>query len=700
MPKNILEDMLVSENLLTKENLVEAKGRQRGAKRPLQDILVEMGFIAEKEMLEIMSRAYGMPVVSFKKDDIDSEVSVLVPYELAKKYGVLPVRKEGEHLLLAMSNPLDVIAVDDVKLLTNMDVMPVMCPKSNLAELIESVYQSDESLYDLFSHIVASADIDVLRESKEKQESALKDTKQGPVMKLVTLFLTDAIKARASDIHIEAGKDKTKIRYRIDGDLREVMEIPSKLHSFVISCIKVMASLDLAETRKPQDGRTKIYLSGRYIDMRVSMVPTHFGEKAVLRILDATVAHTDLDALGFSEKEMTLFRKSIARPQGIILVSGPTGSGKTSTLYATLNAIKCPTKNIITIEDPIEYLMDGVNQIQVNPVKDVTFANGLRSILRQDPNVILVGEIRDLETAEISFKASLTGHLVLSTIHTNSSVASVTRLLNLGLEPYLIGSSLTLVIAQRLVRVNCEFCRDEYQPAPELVEKYLGSLERHRITRFMKGKGCARCNFSGYLGRTGVFEMLEITKKIRTLIAEKAGEDVILKEALRGGMTLLADSAFIKLKQGITTLEEVAKRTDVSESEDEKALPRKREKPLILIVEDEPDLARILGITLEDAGYDTIRAANGAEGVEMAVRERPDLAILDVMMPEMDGFEAVRQLRSRIETAVIPIMMLTAVKDKASEVKGLDLGADDYVTKPFDTERLLARIRLLLKRRT
>jgi len=407
-----------------------------------------------------------------------------------------------------------------------------------------------------------------------------------------------------------------------------------------------------------------------------------------------------MQQLGFTPDELKKMQKLFNSPQGMILVTGPTGSGKTSTIYAALGAIKNETKNIVTIEDPIEYLIDGINQIQANPKKDVTFANGLRSILRQDPDVILVGEIRDKETAEVAFKASLTGHLVFSTLHTNNAVATINRLLDIGLEAYLIASSLILIIAQRLVRVICESCKCEYEPDEQSRAKFSRSIKNLGISKFYHGKGCEQCGYTGYLGRTAIFEIFEINEKIRSLISEKAAEAVIAKEAQANGLKKLTESGMQKVALGITTIDEVARVVMVEEIETpEEEKKELREKPLILVADDEENIRKLVGMRLKTSGFDVIEAKDGQEAVEVAMSRQPDLIVMDVMMPRMDGFQATRRLRSELRTASIPIAMLTAKRDSTSEIQGFDAGADDYIAKPFDGARLLARVKVLLKRK-
>ncbi|MFH1665926.1 MAG: ATPase, T2SS/T4P/T4SS family [Candidatus Omnitrophota bacterium] len=699
-----LIEALLKERLVTEKQVEAARELQIGAKKPVHELLVEMGFLGEEDLMRVSSRVFNMPISRLKEETIDLDIAEIMPYEMAKRYGVFPLRKENGTLVLATSNPQDVIALDEIKLLKKMPIKLVLSTKTEIAEHIEEYYQSDDSIYNILKNIVTDADVKVEILKDINPDEGVVDIDElksdnAPVIRLANLCLSDAIKARASDIHIEPQEDFTEIRYRVDGDLRTIMKVPAKLHSALVTRIKILAELDIAEKRKAQDGRTKVLINDRRVDIRVSIVPTFCGEKCVMRLLDTKEAKTDLNKIGIGKDDLVVFTREISRPQGIVLATGPTGSGKTSTLYAALGFIKNETLNIVTVEDPIEYRVRGINQIQVNPVKDLTFATGLRSILRQDPNVMLVGEIRDRETADIAFRSALTGHLVLSTVHTNNAVATITRLRDIGLEPYLIASALNLVVAQRLVRCICPDCKQEYSPEDVLRNKFRTQLEAAHIEKFYKGRGCDKCGYIGFKGRTGIFEILKLNKKIRDLIDKSAGEEEIFEEARKNGMRTLAEAGIALVAEGVTTMEEVIKVADVEEASLAELKKEERKMPKILIADDEGDLLDVLEKRFSSEGYEVIKARNGKEAIEMASREKPDLVIMDIMMPEMDGFEATRVLRSRLETAVIPIMMLTAKGGSGNEMEGFDAGADDYVTKPFDKDTFLARVRLLLKTR-
>ncbi|MFH1248500.1 MAG: ATPase, T2SS/T4P/T4SS family [Candidatus Omnitrophota bacterium] len=702
-----LIEVLLREQLITPEQLKDAQDKQKGAKKPIQDILVEMGFLKEEDLMRVCSQVFNTPVVSLDKERMESDCLKLISCEQAKLYGIYPLRKEknllGQDVLfIATSDPQDIQTIDNLESMLNMEIQPVFCNHSEISQYIERYYNLDDALYDILKNAACNSKISIIEESRGalKKASAVELTDESsPLVKLVNVILVDAVNLKASDIHIEPRENFVGVRYRIDGDLRNIINVPSKLHQSLVARIKVMASLDITESRKPQDGRISMQVEERVVDLRISIVPTYYGEKVVLRLLDTKEAKTELDKIGLEQEELDIFKDIIQRPQGMVLVTGPTGSGKTSTLYAALNFIKDETKNIVTIEDPVEYVVDGINQIQVNPLVDVTFANALRSILRQDPNVMLVGEIRDNETAEIAFRASLTGHEVFSTLHTNTAVGTITRLYDMGLEPYLIASSVILIVAQRLIRVNCPDCKKEYAPDDSLLMKFQEYISFHGIKKFYKGVGCQKCNFTGYRGRTAIFELLIINENLKSLISHRADEVELLEVARKNGFKLLVESGIKKVAKGITSLDEILRIADFSEQN----VPVERhstgrQKPKIIVADDEDDIRNILAKSFTKDGFDVVQAKDGIETLELIFKEKPDLIILDISMPNMDGFEVVRSLRSKLETSVIPIIMLTAHTDLSSEIRGLQIGADDYITKPCDYGKLLARVNMLLRR--
>jgi type IV pilus assembly protein PilB len=697
-----LFDALIKEGLITSEQLSDARVKQIGAKKPLHELLVEMGFIKEEDLLKTVSKLYDLPLIELARESIGHEVVKLLPYEVAARHGVFPIRREGDVLVLAMSNPQDIMAIDEIQLVTNLHVKPTLCSKSDIDQAINKHYQTDDSIYDILKNMPVAASFDIISEKEDGKiviDNRFMKDETSVIVRLFNLIMKDAFKARASDIHIEPEEKSIKVRYRVDGDLKKIMEVPMSLHAELTARIKILAGMDIVEKRKPQDGRLKLLYQDRKIDLRLATIPTFYGEKVEMRILDPKAMMVNLESIGFDERNLGAYKKSILKPQGMVLVTGPTGSGKTTTIYATLNYVKNEKKNIVTIEDPIEYLIDGITQTQINPAKELFFSTALRSILRQDPNVIFVGEIRDKETADIAFRASLTGHLVFSTLHTNNSVGSITRLLDLGLEPYLIASSLVSVVAQRLVKKICPHCKEEYVPDAAEMERFQAYLGKTSMSKLFKGKGCDACGFSGYLGRMPILELFDISESIKALIARKAPEDEILLAAQREGFKLLSVDVIEKVMAGVTTLEELSRVVTLKETEASRMAAMYSGKVRILAVDDEEDILKVLVLRLSNAGYEVIKARDGKEALALAVTEKPDMVITDVTMPQMDGFMLTKNLRDRLETAGIPIIILTARSDKDSELKGIDAGADDYITKPYDPEKLLSRVKMLLRRK-
>ncbi|MCX5782234.1 MAG: ATPase, T2SS/T4P/T4SS family [Elusimicrobia bacterium] len=703
----IFIDKLMEKGFITIDQLSETREKQIGAKKPLQELLVDMGFISDEDLIKTASEVFEMPIVSLDGEVFDKKVIKAFPYEKAKRYGVLPLRKEDGKTILAMSDPQDIDAIDVSSSLTGSQIVPVLATKEDINKFTEKVYDSDESLYDLLKNAVVGSKMEAVSGRDEgrgdKGGNGGDGADASPMVRLVEFIFVDAVNNRASDIHIEPQSEYSSVRYRIDGELRNIVKIPAGLHGFLVRRIKIISNLDITEERKAFDGKSVIMINKEKVDIRISIIPSYYGEKVVLRILGRMHAGVNLDGIGFEGKDLEKFREEIKRPQGMILVTGPTGSGKTSTLHAAISEVKNEARNIITIEDPVEYLVEGVTQIQVNAKKDITFVNGLKSILRQDPDVIFVGEIRDLDTAQIAFRAALTGHMVFSTLHTNSAVACITRLRDLGLELYLLASSVNLVLAQRLVKTICPHCREKYTPQEDLLKQYKIYLDVYKAKEFYHGSGCSKCGFRGFYGRTAICEMVIFTDGIRSLVSKGASETEIVKKARDEGMRTLVEAGIEKVIRGITTLEEVAQLLDLPIKEEclkeDVRQEVKREKPLILIADDENDLRLILAQRLIDAGYDVLQAIDGREAVRLATMEAPDIIVTDLMMPIMDGISAVKELRANLETAGIPIIMLTAKQDKESEIEGFDAGADDYITKPYDKDRLFKRIEILIKRR-
>lgn len=558
-----LGELLVSKGLINAKQLEDALQEQKISGNKLGSSLVKLSLISEKNLVSFLSRHYGVPAIDLSEAQIDPEVIKMIPPDVVFKYQVIPIKRIGSTLRVAMNDPSNILAIDDIKFLTSCHVEVFVSTESAIKAAIDKFYDSSESLADIMDSMDGAEKMELLEESDEVDIRELQQASEdAPVIKLVNLILNEAIKRKASDIHLEPYEKVFRVRFRTDGVLQEFMKPPMKLKNAIISRAKIMAKLDIAERRLPQDGRIKMkFGKDKEMDFRVSVLPTLYGEKVVMRLLDKSNLQLDMTKLGFEEKPLKEFKEAIHKPFGMVLVTGPTGSGKTTTLYSALAELNQITENISTAEDPVEFNLMGINQVQMHEEIGLTFASSLRSFLRQDPDIIMVGEIRDFETAEIAIKAALTGHLVLSTLHTNDAPSTINRLLNMGIEPFLVASSVNLIAAQRLARMICEYCKQPIQVSPQMLLN-LGVLP-DEISGFVcyKGTGCARCGNTGYKGRIALYEIMPIREEIRELILQGASEMEIKREAMRLGMKTLRQTALTKLKDGTTTVEEVLRST-------------------------------------------------------------------------------------------------------------------------------------------
>ncbi|MEK7825718.1 MAG: type IV-A pilus assembly ATPase PilB [Nitrospirota bacterium] len=557
-----LGKLLVGASLLTDEQLEKASLTQKKDGGRLGSIIVKLGYLDEGSLIRFLSQRYSIPSIDLNKCEIDPSIIKLVPQEVVQKHHVIPVKRAGSTLSLAMIDPSDVLAIDDIKFMTGYDIEPMVASETSIITAINRFYDSAHDLQRVIEQ--TQDDLDVVQDVEEESVnvSQLKEAvEEAPVVKLANLILTEAIKKGASDIHIEAYEKKFRVRYRIDGILYETMSPPMKLRAALTSRLKIMADLDISERRLPQDGRIKLKMKEKEVDLRVSSLPCLFGEKIVMRILDKANLTLDLTKLGFEPKALDDFMKAITSPFGMVLVTGPTGSGKTTSLYSALSYINTTDINIMTAEDPVEYNLMGINQVQMKEEIGLNFAAALRSFLRQDPDVVMVGEIRDYETAEIAVKAALTGHLVLSTLHTNDAPSTINRLLNMGIEPFLVASSTILILAQRLVRRICRDCKEvEKIPPDALIE--IGIPENEAKTMVChRGKGCPTCSNTGYKGRLALYEVMPIGEELREQILQGSSSDEIKKAAIRAGMATLRMSGLSKIREGLTTVEEVVNTT-------------------------------------------------------------------------------------------------------------------------------------------
>ncbi|MFN2516360.1 MAG: type IV-A pilus assembly ATPase PilB [Pyrinomonadaceae bacterium] len=593
-----LGEILVRENLISPQHLREALDYQREHGGRLGYNLVKLGLVSDDMITAVLSRQYGIPSVNLELFQIDENVLRLIPQEVAQKYSVLPLSRVGASLTLAMVDPTNVFAMDDIKFMTGLNVEPVVVAEASIQEAIAKYYGTSREIElssigvdeVVFEGALASGpnggithadlvsldsidfdtdrteDVEVLEDNEEIDLSTLsRMSEDAPVVRLVNVLLVDALRRGASDIHVEPYERELRIRFRIDGVLYDVMRPPLKMRDALISRVKIMSKLDISEKRLPQDGRIKIKVKvdarSRELDFRVSTLPTLFGEKVVLRLLDKENLMLDMTKLGFEPESLVKFQRNISKPYGMVLVTGPTGSGKTNTLYSALQSLNTIQTNIMTAEDPVEFNLMGINQVQMKEQIGLNFAAALRAFLRQDPNIILVGEIRDFETAEIAIKAALTGHLVLSTLHTNDAPSTISRLMNMGIEPFLVATSVNLIQAQRLIRRVCKDCKREHAMPPEALMEVGFSAADAKALKTFKGKGCATCNNTGYKGRIGLYEVMEVNDEIRELILIGASSLELRKKAIEDGMITLRESGLQKIRAGLTTLEEVVRET-------------------------------------------------------------------------------------------------------------------------------------------
>jgi len=559
-----LGEHLLRDGLISREQLTQALAEQKASKQRLGFVLVKLGLVQEIEITKILARQHRMPAVDLSRFDVDPKILKLVPPDMAAKGVVLPLKREGRTLTVAMADPSDLGLLEDLKFITRFDLFPVIAGEYTLRALIEKHYQSANNQQDLENLLKdmeeAGEDLEVVEE-REEETATQAQIEDAPVVKLINGLLIEAVKRGASDIHIEPFEHEIRVRYRIDGALLEIMRPPLKMKAALTSRIKILSQLNIAERRIPQDGRLKLKMGSRVIDFRVSTLPVLFGEKIVLRILDKGNLTLDLTKFGFEVKAEKDLMKAILNPYGMVLVTGPTGSGKTTTLYSALSRVNTPEVNIMTAEDPVEYNLMGINQVLVRNEIGLTFAAALKAFLRQDPNIIMIGEIRDLETGGIAIKAALTGHLVLSTLHTNDAPSTITRMIDMGVEAFNVASAVNLVAAQRLVRRICKECKVPHKYTDDQMASLGTDLEKIRALPFMKGQGCDTCNGTGYKGRAGLYEVMSLSPELRRMILRGASVSEMQEQAVSEGMLTLRMDGIKKIERGITTLEEVVKET-------------------------------------------------------------------------------------------------------------------------------------------
>jgi type II secretory ATPase GspE/PulE/Tfp pilus assembly ATPase PilB-like protein/CheY-like chemotaxis protein len=737
------EWLVPSIETLLSDEAVKALRQEPGPDAPLWDILVGRKLATDEQILGAVAARFRLPVAELSK--ADPKLTTTVPEQLARRFNVVPVRQTDSFLEVATSNPFDIDAEKTLAFATGREVRMLLGSPSKIKEKLDEIYRETETaVARLLEGISGDFEVEQIKEDEENAASE-EQASQRPILRLVDTMIADGVTNRASDIHIEPVEGGVVVRYRIDGVLRQVMKIPRSAGVPLISRIKIMSKLDIADRLRPQDGRARVSVNGEAIDLRISTLPASHGEKVVIRVLNQKATTLALDSLGLSEDEEKGIRALLSNKEGIILVTGPTGSGKTTTLYSALRAVQGTGVNIVTVEDPVEYrLGENVVQVQVNEKAGLTFAAALRSILRQDPDVVLVGEIRDKETAQIALQASLTGHLVLSTLHTNDAPNTVTRLVDMGMESYKIAPALRGIVAQRLMRRLCKKCRVQ---ATEPVSERLQRFVPPGIT-LNQAVGCSDCSMTGYRGRFSIVEVLTMNPDLERRIADGASAEKIAEAARKAGMRSLWGSGLRHVLSGESTLEELLRVTDVPREEEvaepPPASPRGRsgrgaaansappsaaaatpisdfsmdmellDEPsdaagivaggrgqgaCVLLVEDEEQLRRVMKDLLQREGYRVAEARDGVQALDEVDRFAPDVIILDLNLPGLDGYGVLAQLRSRPATREIPVMVLTAKGDEDNEVRVFELGADDFVTKPFRARALTARLEAVLSRR-
>ena len=769
--RNRLGEIFVKARLVTADQLKEALLVQQGNARFLGQILVEKGWCAEPDVVQAIAAALRRRAVNIKDVLISQKIVQLVPKALAAKYHILPLFIQNTTLFLAMENPLDIDVIQQIEFSTGKQVMPLVAPSSQLRDAVRRHYTITEYVGNMLDHMTQDDELTVDKAPGTSQKGAglrkvaREDGGDNEIVKLTNVILAEGIKARASDIHIEPGAQQLHVRYRIDGLLTGGIKLPKEVYPPLLSRLKVLAGMDMTEHNASQDGHFRLTYSQRKVDFRVSTMLTSFGEKMVLRILNKDAKFYDLSRLGLSAAQLRQYQALLQQSQGLLLATGPTGSGKTTTLYALLNVLKGGTKHILTIEDPIEYQLEGITQMQANAKLGLTFVSGLRSMLRQDPDVILVGEIRDAETASVAIQAAETGHLVLSTLQTTDAAATVNRFLTLGIAAELVASNLLAAVAQRLVRRICPRCRQAAAPSAQELAS-LGLPGAPAGWTFAKGAGCRACKQTGYYGQIGIYELFAPHERLRQEIAQRATKQELKRLAVAAGMQTMLENGLDLVRQGITTAEEVIRVCYIEQAdlespgpdpEDRKtlvlveeiepappvaasplcqqcgreldkawtvcpfcgkrtaqapevlappALPAPKSPPppenakneRIVVAEDTTDTRKMLQFLLQRKGYQVSLAADGEEALKKIFSERPDIVILDINMPKRNGFEVCQEMRANMDTAFIPVILLTADDSIEGKIQGLSLGADDYITKPFHPDELLARVDAVLRR--
>ncbi|MBA3009213.1 MAG: type II/IV secretion system protein [Proteobacteria bacterium] len=723
MKRKKLGEILVQKNIITPEQLNSALDKVTQTKKRLGEILIQMNLIQDSEICKILANQLKIPYAGLRLRKISPKVLNLIPPAFCYQKRSVPLGFKGKTLMVAMGDPTEYEILKDISFITGLKVKPMIEEENIIIDFLlrhHSPPLEDQAPFHLGTDTTADM-IHMVEQINDQDDISfinLERAAQGGVIRELTNgIIANAIKLSASDIHIEPQENDVIVRFRVDGIMQDVMTFTKTAHPSAVSRIKIMASLDITERRTPQDGRARIRVMEKAYDLRISSLPTYYGEKIAIRLLEARLT-LPLEKLGMVEKDIEQFKSILKRPQGIVLITGPTGSGKTTTLYSALGYVYSPKINIVTIEDPVEYSLPGINQVPVNKATGMTFAKGLRSLLRQDPDVVMVGEIRDEETASIAFQAAQTGHLVLSTLHTNDAVSTLLRLKNMGIDPFWISSSLICVIGQRLVRRIHQPCIQN----DTVSDKIRARFPKTAPGVLKRGKGCGGCQATGYQGRVGIYEMFIPDQELEKVIVANTSTSRIREYAEKSGMVSMCMDGFRKVLEGKTTLEEIMRAAPPPEKTENKEAPgdapkdkilpppETREnkvtkkspllshKDIILVIDDDEAILRYVDKILTKEFYSVVTSSNGKEGLDKIFSNPPDLILVDYKMPGINGIDFIEKLRGHSRMAKIPVIMLTAVDAEKTEVQALNMGADDWISKPIQKQRLLARIKRLLKK--
>jgi len=720
-------ECLIEAGLIDQPTLDKALELQRSGSKRLGQVLIEMGVADDYMIATALAAQLQVPLVSLQEETPSEEVIALVPATLAEHHLLVPIRATGKELLIAMANPLSFYAVDDLRFVTNLHIKIGVAPESEIIDAL-SRYYPKATLKTAFEAVpVMGNEVSVVSSKKANKGTELdvkdleRQSELPPIVRMFNAIMADAIRLKSSDVHIEPGKDAVTIRFRVDGVLQEIMKTDRNVLASLVSRVKIVSGMDIAERRNPQDGKSQIRCGNKVFDLRVSTMPTSYGEKVTIRILDPDSAVVKLDQLGLSPAVYENLKYALSQPQGMMLVTGPTGSGKSTTLYASLNHLKSPEVNIITLEDPVEYDIAGINQVPVNPKVGFTFASGLRTILRQDPDVVMVGEIRDDETAGIACKAAQTGHLVFSTLHTNDAPSTLVRLMDLGIEPFQLTASLIAVLGQRLVRKICDHCKVPEPLSPVLLEQLSGILPEGTDPVFWKGEGCELCQYKGYKGRMGIHEIMMMTPGLNRMLKHGVSARILQDAAEKEGYRPLSLDGLDKALKGLTTLDEIFRvappqiaaeqstaQTDLAGGPEHSKRDEQSTNTPVMLSASAPDKVLVaepnevsrknLAGTLEIEGYRVIPVENGTETLRLAMIETPNLILMDCDLPDLDATALIGKLKSNLATRFIPVIVLASQKNEHLEVEVIKAGADDFLTKPVAAQRLMARVSRFLKR--